>query len=298
MARLVTRFVLLSSVALFQQLPAGAQLQKIPDSAPALASDATAGSADSLEAVLPPLPAMPAGRTTVIGGVIHSVDPVQDQMTLDVFGGRPMKILFDERTQVYVDGKRKPLKDLRPSDHASVETALDGTNIFAESVHMLSQPPQGQTQGQILNYDPSTGQLTLRDALSQAPIRLSVDQSTSITRLGQPAFASKNEGTADLRPGSLIKAEFQSNNAGGAVARQITILATPGSAFVFTGTIAYLDLHSNLLVVHDPSNDRSYQISFDPALFPVSRNLHEGSKVMIQAGFDSSGYVARTITLQ
>ena len=36
-----------------------------------------------------------------------------------------MKILFDERTQVYRDGVRIPLRDLRPEDHASVQTILE-----------------------------------------------------------------------------------------------------------------------------------------------------------------------------
>ncbi len=52
------------------------------------------------------LPAPPAGKPTVIGGIIRSVDPVRDQMSLRVFGGKPMKMLFDVRTQVFRDGKR------------------------------------------------------------------------------------------------------------------------------------------------------------------------------------------------
>ena len=65
---------------------------------------------------LPTLPPIPPGKSTVIGGAIHDVDPVRDQFMLKVFGGKSMKILFDERTQVYRDGKKTPLRDLRAND--------------------------------------------------------------------------------------------------------------------------------------------------------------------------------------
>ena len=91
--------------------------------------------------------------------MISSVDPVTDPLTLKVFGGKRMKILFDERTQVYRDGAKTSLRDLHANDRASVETMLDGTTVFARSIHMLSQAPEGECQGQVLNYDPGTGEL-------------------------------------------------------------------------------------------------------------------------------------------
>ena len=75
--------------------------------------------------------------------------------------------------------------DLGPEDHASIETVLDGTNVFALSIHMLSQSPEGECQGQILNYDPSTGELTLSDVLSREPIKLRVPAGTSVVRWGK-----------------------------------------------------------------------------------------------------------------
>ena len=87
---------------------------------------------------------LPKGKSTVIGGTISSVDPVTDAMVLKVFGGKRMKILFDERTQVYRDGTKTSLHDLHANDRASVETMLDGTTIFARSIHMLSKAPEGQ----------------------------------------------------------------------------------------------------------------------------------------------------------
>ena len=101
--------------------------------------------------------ALPEGKSTEIGGTITDVDPVADRLNLKVFGGRSMKILFDERTQVYRDGVKTSLRDLHANDHASVETMLDGTAVFARSVHILSHSPQGECQGQVTSYDPGTG---------------------------------------------------------------------------------------------------------------------------------------------
>lgn len=294
MARLLS-LVIIGSVASILAPWAGAQADQNLGGQSALNADIASGAPSGVANVLPPLPALPRGKSTVIGGVIRNVDLVRDQITLDVFGGRSMKVLFDERTIVYRDGKKSPLDDLRPGDHASVETVLDGTDVFAQTVHMLSHAPQGQTQGQVLSYDPGTRELTVRDAISQAPIKLTVPANASIAREGQPAFASETAGSSDLMSGSLVQVNFQANNQGGGIANQITILATPGSRFVFSGNIAFLDLHANTLVVQDPRDDKSYKISFNPAQFPVSRNLHEGSRVTVTANFNGSGYVASAI---
>jgi hypothetical protein len=242
---------------------------------------------------LPPLPLAPAGRTTVIGGVIRSIDPVLDQMTLGVYGsGRPMKILFDERTKFYRDGVATPLDSMRPNDHASVETLLDGDNVFAVSVHMLSTSPQGDCQGQVLAFDPRNGEVTVRNTLSGAPIKLRVEPSTTIARMGQPAFASSVTGTSDLMRGALISVKFHSDNRGDGIASAISILATPGSGFYFAGNVTYLDLHAGTMSITDPRDQRSYTIAFNPALFPASRSLRLGSRVGVNAAFNGSQYVA------
>jgi hypothetical protein len=51
-----------------------------------------------------------------------------------------------------------------------------------------------------------------------------------------------------------------------------------------------------LLVVVDPADDKSYQISFDSATLPESRNLHEGDHVRVTASFDGDRYVASALT--
>lgn len=240
---------------------------------------------------------LPQGKSTVIGGTISDVDPVADRLTLNVFGGRRMKILFDERTEVYRDGAKTSLRDLHANDRASVETMLDGTAVFARSIHMLSQSPEGECQGQVLSYDPGTGVLTLSESLSRDSIQLHVPPGTAVVREGQTSSASGHAGLSDVVKGALISARFQSDNRGQGVASRIAILAIPGETLSFSGNVSFLDLHSNQFIVANANNDQSYKIFFDPAAFPETRNLHEGTSVKVIAEFDGSRYVARTITI-
>ena len=277
--------VILSGVAL-AQLPAPADVKSAQ-----ITGDQLASKLESPAVFLPDLPAMPRGKSTVIGGSIREVDAVRDQLTLNIFGSRGMKVLFDERTQVYRDGLKASLRDLRAGDHVSVETMLDGTTVFARSIHMLSQLPEGECQGQVVSYDRSNGELMVRDSLSPEPIKLHVSSATTILRQGQQS------GSADLSAGTMISIEFQANSSGQNVASKIAVLATPGSAFVFTGKVVFLDLHTGLLALVDPRDDKRYEISFDPARFPISHDVHEGSAVTVTANFDGARYAASAVTV-
>ena len=288
----------LSGVALSQASPSAgaksAQDQSVTSSGSGLVST-TAGASS--------LPPLPKGKSTVIGGAIRGVDRVRDQFTLDVFGGRSLKVLFDERTLIYRDGVKSSQRDLRSGDHVSVETVLDGTTVFARSIHTLSESPAGDCQGQVMSYDPADRVLTVRDALSRQPIKFRLPGGLAFVRQGQAASSSAasssaEPGSADLDAGTLVSVKFQSDNKGHGVASQVSILAAPGSAFVFVGNVASLDLHSGLLVVVDPRDDKRYDIFFDSARFPVSRDLREGTEVMVTADFDGARYVASAITVR
>jgi hypothetical protein len=185
--------------------------------------------AKSDKAAVSLLPPPPSGTATVMGGVIRDLDPVRDQFKLDVFGGgKPIKVLFDARTRIFRDGKPVKVRDLHSDDHASVETTLDGDNIYALSIHMLSRVPEGQTQGQVLDFDPGKSIVTLATALSSKPIKLYIPPNTPIARTGQTHFTAAHSGVAQLEPGDLISAKFTSGDDGNGVAQQISILATPG----------------------------------------------------------------------
>ncbi len=242
------------------------------------------------------LPPAPSGKSTIFGGEIQNVDPVRDELTLKVYGQKPMKILFDERTLVYVDGKRMPLRTLGPQQHAAVETTLDGTRVFAVSIHALSQSPEGDYQGRVVNYDPGTGDLTIASSASRETFTVQVARDASFQREGQPSFISAGSGPQDLQRGSIVSIEFTSGQRGHGIASKILVLAVPGAAFAFNGNISSLDLHSGLMVLTDPRDQSSYQISFDAAHIPAGQELHLGEHVSVKAEYDGLHYMASQIT--
>lgn len=244
------------------------------------------------------LPAMPKGKSTVIGGEIGKVDPVRDQLTLNVFGGGPhLKLFYDERTQAYRDGQKISVLQLHPEEHASVETTLDGTKVFALRIHILSQMPEGECRGQVLSYNSQTGELKINEGLSQEPITLHVPPGTPIMRVGQKTFTAQQTGSFNLSRGALVDAQFE-NSKGQGVATRVNILAVPGSAFVFSGSLSFLDARAGRLVIVDPNNNENYQVFFDPSRFPISGQLHEGSRVRVTTNFDGVKYVASDIAVE
>ena len=279
----------LGGVMIAQMLAAGAKAEQSAGTQLALASE-------TAPIELSALPAVPRGKSTILGGEVQNVDTLRDEFRLGVFGQRPITILFDERTQLYLDGKRIPLHDLRSNDHGSVETVLDGTEVFALSIHLLSQTPNGEYQGRVLAYNPETRELTVSAALSREPFKLLVPVNTPIVHLGQTNLPSAPSGPSGLVTGTLISLTFESDRKGRGVASQIAILASPGSAFVFGGNLSSLDMHSESLVLVDPRDEKSYQIFFDSARLPISRTLHEGDYVRVTATFDGSRYLASAIT--
>ena len=244
------------------------------------------------------LPPPPSGKSTVIGGEIRSINPVLDEITLKVFGGQTMKILFDERTKAYVNGNRIPVLDLKPAEHASVETTLDGTKVFALRIHMLTQLPQGDARGQVLSYDPGNGRLRISSTLSQKMVTLTVPPNTPVVRTGQTAFTSGGGGVADLTPGALIDVKFEGNGQGNGVATHIDVLATNGATFVFSGVLTYLDLGAGRLTIDDPRDNNTYEVYFDPAEFPQSSQLHQGSHLQVTASFNGTRYTATAMTIE
>jgi len=245
----------------------------------------------------PALPPLPKGKSTILGGEIYRVDPVMDKFELKVYGEKPMKILFDERTEVYRDGKRIPLHDLGPATHASVQTMLDGASVFAASIHILSKQPEGEYQGRVLSFNPGSGMLVMTSASGRAPFRLFVSGQTTFQRQGQQAFSSQQSGPSDLVAGSLVAVKFDSNNRGRGVATEISVLAAPGASFLFSGTVSELNLPAGTMLVLDPRDNKSYQISFDPYA-QISQRLRVGQHVRLSADYDGHRYVATQITIE
>ncbi|HEX5430594.1 MAG TPA: hypothetical protein VFW83_01405 [Bryobacteraceae bacterium] len=246
---------------------------------------------------LPPMPPFPAGETTILGGAIRDIDPVLDRFTLDIYGERPIVIQFDERTKVFRDGVSMPLGKLGPADHASVQTALDGTHILAESIHILSRAPRGELQGVVRSYDRESGKLQVDSDLSPNPLKFFLPANTPIARVGQPEFTSIRSSAADLRSGSLIAVSFAPDLHGRAVVQHVTVMAVPGSSFLFGGNVSFLDLASGSLVLVDSRDGKTYRIKVDFSRFPSAAKLHVGDNVTVNANYEGSRYVATTISV-
>jgi hypothetical protein len=288
MLRWLAGMLVVCGIAAIPASRAHAQGEKLSGPQAALAADnATAG-----RVALPPLP--PADTSTIFGGAIRKVDPLEDDFMLDIYGQHPMKVLFDERTQVFRDGQRIPVHDLGPADHASVQTALDGNHIFAMRIHILSQSPTGSYRGRVLKYNAGTGVLELDARPSPKPIKVLVPGSATFLRTGQTDFASQSSGPSDLQPGTLVSVTFVPAQ-GRAVASRIVVLAVPGSSFIFTGSITALDMGSGALTLLDPRDGNSYQISFYPGEIPPDQPLRMGERVRITARYNGGDYVASDI---
>jgi hypothetical protein len=241
------------------------------------------------------IPALPKGTSTILGGSIRNIDPVLDRFMLHIAGEKPMRILYDERTQVFIDGKRISLNQLRPAEHASVQTTLDGTSVFAISIHILSQLQQGDYSGQVVSYDPTSGDLELVGDRGGEPIRLRVSSNTTFERKGQGSATSGSAGPGDLQPGSLVSLQFDPDGKGRGSATRIIVLATPGSTFVFSGNLVALDTQAGRMTVLDPRDDQTYEIQFAPRSLSSIQNIHPGQHVRVTTEYDGTRYLAQEV---
>ncbi|HEY1806402.1 MAG TPA: hypothetical protein VGG45_18165 [Terracidiphilus sp.] len=252
---------------------------------------------DSAIRSLDSLPPAPRGKTTILGGQIRSFDPVRDEFALQIYGQRPMKVWFDERTQVYRDGKRIPVRDLGPADHASVQTILDGENVFAVSIHILTGSAEGECEGRVLRFNEDKGELVVSSQMSPAPVTFRVPANTSIARVGERGFTAGSAGSSDLVAGTLVSVSFGADTARRNIAREIKVLAVPGAAFVFTGNISFLNMQMGTMVLVDPRDGKSYEIQFDSGRLPSSASLHTEANVTVTATYDGARYSANAITM-
>jgi hypothetical protein len=237
------------------------------------------------------IPPLPAGKVTLLGGTIQKVDHIRDRLTLEVFGGGRMAVLFDERTRVFLDGKSATLDDLKNGERTYVDTTLDGTQIFARSIRIAGKLPTGQSSGQIVDYQPGKGVLIVRDTISPEPVKMRLAGDAVILQ------GDRNVAPAELKPGTLVSLAFTPGSGEAPVVRQVSILALPGASFVFSGRIEHLDLRRGLLVVVDPRDNKSYEVYFDPSARHLAHDLRQGADVTVQATFDGRRYQSREIAV-
>jgi len=241
-------------------------------------------------ALIPDLPPMPRGKTTLVGGTIQKLDRVRDQITLSVFGGGRQSILFDPRTRIYNAGKETSATDLREGQRIYVDTMLDGKTIFARSIRLKTAAAIAESQGVVVRYRADRGELILRDPLSPRSVRVRVASSTQLTS-GDSSLP-----ISMLTVGSLVAVQFSPEGSGREVARQIRVLARPGVNYTFTGQVVHLDLRTGLLVLNSSTDHKTYEVYLRPSSTPDD-NLHVGSTVTVVADLEDSRYVARDVAI-
>jgi hypothetical protein len=243
-------------------------------------------------ALLPSLAPVPTGKISLLGGTIDAVDRVRDAFVLRTFGGGHIKILFDERTRVYLDrmaaGHRR---DLQRGQRIHVDAVLDGTKVFAQSIYVLTQAPAIDSYGQVEGYKASTGELVMRDSSLATTVKVQLLPGTVVRhndRLISPT---------DIHPGSLISITFQPQSDGRNIALTLSVLAEAGDTVTFRGRVVSLDVRASFVVLEDPRDQKMYEIYFDPAQVQGADGLREGINVTISTSFDGTRYVARDFTI-
>ncbi|HEY6307144.1 MAG TPA: DUF5666 domain-containing protein [Candidatus Angelobacter sp.] len=247
---------------------------------------------DGHDPILDP-PPFPTGATTLVGGVISGVDRIRNHLTVSVFGAGHWTVYFDERTHIFRSGAEVTPLALKKGERVYVDTMLDNNNrdIFARNIRVGVVTPPAEAAGQIEEVDPGRSEFVLRDTINSSSVRFVVDSSTRITRGPKPASF------RDLAPGSLVRVQFAPDRSNRGLAKEITILALPGSIFTFAGTITFLDTHRNLLSVHNISDDKTYDIYYVPSMSGASGRLAVGAEVRITAMFEATHYAAQQITV-
>jgi hypothetical protein len=280
------------AVASTASIPASAPAAGTPDPIkPTKKTDDTPDITLDPASLVPDLPPVPAARATLIGGTIEHIDRVQDEITIRIFGGGKMKALFDPRTNVSRDGKKASIEELKNGQRIYADTILLNGAVFARNIRLTGSSPLGESQGIVVSYGENKNVLVLRDLLSPAPMNLRLTPGTRITRGNQAAS------TSDLVPGTLVSVNFLPEPGNRPVARQVTILITPGTEFTFNGRVTALDLHLGLLVVTSTADHRMYDVHFDPATLPISPDLREGAEITVLTRYEGNQYVARALTV-
>ena len=285
-----------SSACAWAQIPASSALSARDGSAGANNVSPNPVALNNQEArAVPDLPPQPKGKTTLLGGKIRTVDHVRDRIILDIFGGGHMAVFFDERTHVFRAEQQGSLDDLKDGERAYVDTTLDGKDVFARNIRVLPAPA-GRGNGQIVDFDASKRELILRDTLSPRPVKMHLAAGATIKRGDEAATP------ADLQPGTLVTIAFVAGSEQGANDRQplvneVSILASPGATFSFSGHVSFLDLGRGLFVIVDPRDNRSYEVYVDSNDHELARKIQEGADIMVEARFNGTHYEARSVTV-
>jgi hypothetical protein len=234
-------------------------------------------------------PPLPHNRVSLVGGTVTDIDTILNRITILPYGSRKdMRFAFDLRSRIDQDGKSATARDIRTGERVYVDGMLDGSRLFAKSISIRSRST-GIGYGQIVSYDARSQALTVRDQLSDAPIRFNLSPTTVIRN------GTETRSAADLVPGSLVSLEFGTQQ-GALAVREVSLIAKTGSTFLFVGNITFVDLARKLIAVYNQSDGKTYEIILSSVSSSVIQDLHAGRQVVISAVFDGTQYVAQSIT--
>jgi hypothetical protein len=180
---------------------------------------------------------------------------------------------------------------LHQGDRVYVDTILDGSTVLAKTIRLKSTASAGESQGIVTSYHADKSELEVRDALSPRPLKIHLTPQTKITHGDHATSAS------ELVTGTLVAIKFGAQKGGQDVAREISVLAVPGASFTFAGRVTGLDLRLGLLVLTSSTDNKSYEIYFDPAVVNADSNLHQAADVTVLTRFDGNHYVANKVTV-
>jgi len=268
-------------------LEAGKGLAEAPgEPAPAI----TPATNRSGAAASPAVPPLPKGEVSLLSGMIQSVDHVRDRLVLKAFQGERMSLIFDERTLVSRDGSPASVDDIQPGQQAYVDSTLDGADVFARKIRIGPHGVAGQGSGQIEEFRPERRELLVRDSITPTSVKMRLS-STATIRQGMRAAS-----PSELASGTLVSFTFVPGPEGPTV-NEISILASPGAVYTFSGQVADLNLQKGLLVLEDSSSHNTYDLFFDAAGRRLTEGLNIGAKVTAQTQFDGKQYRVRELTV-
>jgi hypothetical protein len=280
---------LLLGCAFAQQNPSQSQANAAI-ATPASTAAATQGTAVENDAdPLLDLPPLPKDKISLIGGKVTGLDRVRNKITVEAFGGKKMKLAFDERTHIYRDGVETTQLGIRKGDRVYVDTQLVGSTVFARNIRVENKMGPADAQGQIVSYDAGRGTMVLKDSLSSEPIRFRVMPNTVVS--------GKSSSLSQLREGALVNVSFAPDSGTSGLAQQITVTALPGETFTFTGRVMHLDMRSGTMAVQNQTDGKTYEIRFDSARADLE-NLVVGSIVTVNAEFDGKTYTAQNVEVK
>lgn len=286
-------YIHLSSLAIVSMLLAGlatAQSQTGFNSNPASAPSTPPSSAAQRENYDPllDLPPLPHNRITLMGGVVLNNDEVMNHMVFQPFGTKQkMSVHFDTRTRFFLDGKPITEREIKPGQRIYLDTMLNGDRVFAKTIWIRTTAESGVGRGQIMNFDSRRKILTVRDQISNQPVKLQLSSSTAI-RKGNTAGSE-----SDLVDGALVDMDFGAQKD----LRAVRILAAPGSTFEFAGRVTYVDVSQKLIAIDNRSDGKKYDISMEAIAPSVLHQIHEGQEVSVSAVFEGDRYAGRRIDI-